>query len=443
MIKNIITPGSNTGEVAILREANEHKVTTGGWAKKIRHQGLGIQTRDYPGQARCDLDNLRIADLTVLITVDDLRPAARNRIERIWERRQCRNIVRVFVDGEQTSLVRDCLRFGVEVLNFVSIQNNQDCSETTLKLSSFLADFIKAASQIIERKAPSIWDDAARSKPLRKRKLPPGPVANFSRTNDRRFFPGVVQLARDEIFQLVVALPIDQSLKRQIIEDANCKFEESVDQIASITRQRNWFGKTWQRCVVEAIEAHGTLPKRRKADLCVLADHLIKTAPNADPNDEPDFRSMCEIAADTRLRQDRFQRTLILLYLGGLEQSKVGSRIVEGLIRKRNNKRKGISRDFSLSEVNSRFQAVGGWETVKAAGKLNRYDRRQDPFLKIAKMNRERLEAELFYMADEFRRRRELWNPKWLAAFSHWLCFLCGDDETLWRSWVGPPMPPE
>lgn len=440
MIKNIITPGSNTGELAILREARAQKVTTGGWARKICHRGLGIQTWDYPGQARCDLDNLRVADLTVLVTVDDLRPDGRNRIERIWKRRQCRNVVRVFVDGEQTSIVRDCLRFGVEVLNFVSVQHNQDCPEASRKLARFLADFLDDASQIVERNAPLIWDDPVRFKPLRKRSLPTGPVANFSRTNDRRFLPGVAQLARDEIFQLVVGLPIDQSLKRQIIDDATCKIEAEIDKIATIGRQRNWFKDTWQKCTVEAAREHvKSLPKGSKADLRVFAGQLLWKTPEFAPHDEIKFRRMCELAADTRLRQDRFLRTLVMLYLGGLGRSKVGSRIVDGLI----TKHKRINHDFSKTELDQRFQTVGKSKAVIEAGKANRYDRQQDPFLKIARTSRTRLEAEIFYMADEFRRRQELWNPEWLAAFCHWLCFLCGDDETLWRSWVGPPMPPK
>ncbi|MDA8745238.1 hypothetical protein N9N28_11440 [Rubripirellula amarantea] len=446
MIKNIITPGANTGELAILREARKRNVTTGGWVREMRHQSLGFRVGNYTGQAKCDLDNLRIADLTVLITVDDLRSATRNRIERIWKRRQCRNVVRVFVNGEQTSIIRDCLRFGVEVLNFVSVQHNQDCPEASRKLARFLADFLEDASQIVERNAPSIWDAPVRFKPLRKRSLPTGPVANFSRTNDRRFLPGVAQLARDEIFQLVVGLPIDQSLKRQIIDDATCKIEAEIDKLATVGRQRNWFENTWQKCAVEAARTHvKSLPKGSKADLSIFGGQLLWTTPESAPYDEIKFRRMCELAADTRLREERFLRTLVLLYLGGLERSKVGSGIVGVLIKKRDDKRNGkiICRDFSLSEVNERFQTVDKVEGVKAAGTSNRYDRRQDPFLDIAETSRERLEAELFYMADEFRRRQELWNPKWLAAFCHWLCFLCGDNETLWRSWVGPPMPPK
>ncbi|WP_146601028.1 hypothetical protein [Novipirellula aureliae] len=386
----------------------------------------------------------------MLITTDDLRPDGWNRKERIWKRRQCRNVVCVFIDGEQTSIVRDCLRFGVEVLNFVSLQHNQDCPEASRKLARFLSGFLEDASPIVERKAPSIWDDAARFKPLRKRKLLPGPVANFSRTNDRRFLPGVAQLARDEIFQLVVGLPIDQSLKRQIIDDATCKIEAEIDKLATVGRQRNWFENTWQKCAVEAARAHvKSLPKGSRADLSVLGGQLLWKTPKPDKHDAIKFRQMCEIAADTRLRQDRFLRTLVLLYLGGLGRSKVASGIVDGLLVEREGKtilkRKSKSSNlkYSPKEVNERFQTVGKSDALIEAGEANRYDRLQDPFLKIAETSREGLEAELFYMADEFRRRQELWNPKWLAAFCHWLCFLCGDDETLWRSWVGPPISPK
>ena len=101
-----------------------------------------------------------------------------------------------------------------------------------------------------------------------------------------------------------------------------------------------------------------------------------------------------------------------------------------------------INHDFSQGELHQRFQAVGGWDAVIESGKANRYVHQKDSFLEIARtMDDEQLEAELFYKADEFRRCQELWDANWVAAFCHSLCFLCGSEETLWRSWIGPPIP--
>jgi hypothetical protein len=440
VIKNIITPGSNTGELAILLEAGKRKVTTGGFVMKIEHQSTGVRTRDYKGQANCDRDNLRVADLTVVIVVDDPRPAGTNRVKRLWEKRNCRNVVRTFIDGEQTSIVHDCLRLGVEVLNFVSIQHNHDCPEATRKLKRFVAAFIEEASQIVETEAPAIWIDADRFKALRKRKIPAGAVRNFILTNDRRFLPGVAQTARNEIFQFVVDLPIDQSLKRKIIDEATDELEAKFDQIAIHVRQKNWFNETWQKFAMKAVREHvKKLPKRRRVDLEALTGQLLTQwrPVESASHGENDFLRMCEIAANTSLRQDRLLRTLVLLYLGGISQSKVAS----GIVRRLMTAHQRINHDFSRTELNQRLKTVGGWNAVIAVGKANRYDRLQDPFLEIAKRRDARLEAELFYMADEFRQRKEFWDPKWLAAFCHSLCLLCGEDETLWRSWVGPPMP--
>ena len=71
MIRNIITPASNSSELALLRRAKEKSVTTGGWVRKVHDQAPGVRTRDYTGQAKSDLDNLRVADFTVLTVAAD------------------------------------------------------------------------------------------------------------------------------------------------------------------------------------------------------------------------------------------------------------------------------------------------------------------------------------------------------------------------------------
>jgi len=56
-----------------------------------------------------------------------------------------------------------------------------------------------------------------------------------------------------------------------------------------------------------------------------------------------------------------------------------------------------------------------GWDAVTATGQKYVYDFQQDPFLKIARRKDERIEAEHFCGADEFRRCQELWARKALS----------------------------
>jgi hypothetical protein len=438
VIKNIITPGSNSGEVEVLRQARKHGISTGGFVADSRAEGLGVQITAYHGQARCDRENLRVADLTVLITVDDvLRPRAKNRMERLWAMRRCRSVMRAFAYGERTSVVHECVQLGVEVLNIVSLQNNHDSPEAERALACFLADVFKEAEQQIERKAPAIWDQPERLTPLRRRPLPRGPVAEFNRTNDRRFLPGLAEIGRNEIFDLVTGLPIDHLLKRQIIDTAYQSLESELQNIGLGNRQRKWFESTWQRCAVEAVRTNTKrLPRRMRATLAALTKHLDWDANIGDANENKDFVRMCSIAADTCVREERFLRTLLMLHLGGLPQSKTGTQIVDRLMKCHQR----ANHDFSISELNKRFQSVGGWNAVIEAGKANRWDREQDPFLEIGKNNLENLEADLFLLSDEFCHRKELWNPAWLAAFRQGLFFLCGKNIEEWRSWIGPPL---
>jgi len=452
MIKTIITPGSNTGEIAILLEAQKRSVTTGGFVKELRQPSLGTRTLDGKdkGQAKCDLENLRVADLTVLFVVDDSRPASRNRMERIWNNRRRRSVIRVSAVGEQIPVVRECRLLGVEVLNFICIQRRPDCPAATRMLTAFLTDFLEEASQIVEQAAAVSWDAQARvEEPLQGRTLFPGPIANFNRTNDRRFLPGVAQLAREMIFQSVIEAPIDPVLKRRIIDEAIDNVETDLGKIASGNRVDGWFEKLWQPCFIKAVREHITLkpfpPDKPEFDFKTL---LRQFAPQrkqlalrfgrveSNPQSEMEFQQICKIAADTRLREDRCLRTLVLLFLGAIYQSEVASEIVGRCM----TAHEKINQDFSQGELHQRFQAVGGWDAVIESCKANRYVHQQDPFLEIAStMDKEQLEAELFYKADEFRRCQELWDANWVAAFCHSLCFLCGEDEALWRSWIGPP----
>jgi len=445
MIKNIITPGSNTGERAILREAQKQSVTTGRFLMELRQPTGRIITCTYKGQVNCDLDHLRVADLTVLIIVDDLLPAGKKRRDRIWGKRHCRRVIEVFVVGEQASVVRECHLLDVEVLNFICIQQKRDCPAATRLVTDFLADFLEEASQIFEKNASAIWKADSRFKQLRKH-FYPGPVVNFTRTNNNRFLPGVVQLARERIFQAVIELPIDGALKRRIIADAINNFETELKKmVASDICHDGWFEKLWQPCVIRTVSKHiKSFPNEPIDDLNKLVNQFESKWEQFEPYWKPvesnqqneKFRQMCEIAADTRLREDRYLRTLVLLFLGGIYQSKVTSEIVGGCM----TAHEKINRDFSEVELSRRFQAVDGWDAVIESGKANHYDRQDDPFLEIARTrDDERLEAELFYKADEFRRCQELWDPNWVAAFCHSLCFLCGSEKTLWRSWIGPP----
>ena len=440
MIRNIITPASNSGERAILRRAQKHSVTTGGWVREVHDQKSGVRTRQYTGQAKSDLDNLRVADLTVLIVVGDPRPAGQKRLERILKKSHCRSVIRVSLDSERASIVRECQSLGVEVLCFVCIQNPGDECGADQRVESFVDDFLEEAGDLVTKMAPAIWHNEARFKPFRKRRLPPGPVAEFNRTNDRRFLPGVESKAQDEIFSLVAGLPIDRSLVRQIVGEANSKFAKELNDLAGGNPRGDWFNPLWQRCAVDAVQTQvAGLPPRRKANIELLTRHFYDRGQHRELPAPVgcEFFSMCEIAAQTSLRPERSLRTLAIMQLGGISRDKNASRIVNRCIKAHER----TNHDFSRDQLDQRFQKVGGWQAVLAAGNASRNDRNDDPFWQFAKNRRNILEAELFYAADEFRQRREFWRAEWVAAFCRSLSYLCGQNESLWRSWIGPPVP--
>ncbi len=344
-----------------------------------------------------------------------------------------------------------CHELVPEVLNVVCLQQRAEDSELGALASFFFGELLAAMRRenLVQQGADAVWQRRRVNR-----------LAARPRDAGIRSVEVARLIAKQEVFRFLDSMPLDATAKSAIFQEA---FQGVAAELEPYSPQTFEY--------VQAMCLRYTLKTVYQSSPQVLQPRIrmfLKNNPDNKPEvwrkkfgtvltrgrrSSEDFdykhiayavRVACQNVANTRVRADRALRTYLLLELGGCAVANPGARTI---LRNLTRKAAKIHPGFQSEQLNERFRDIqvpgqrAGWASALRLGKYlgDRWQqlRGKSPFKRVLESrDTDEIETELFFFVDEFTRDDSLWTPEHLAGFAHALCWLCEQNEDVWRQWL-------